>query len=387
MTRRERLMATLRGEPVDRPAVSFYEIGGFEIDVDDPSPFNVYNDPSWRPLLELAEGQTDLIRLKPPAAQSAIADWNPTMPLSWREFFETKRYEKDGARFTHTTLKVGDRTMTMLTRRDPSINTTWTLEHLLKGPEDAEAYLCLPDEALAGTVDISHLEQAEMKLGERGVVMVDTGDPLCWLASLFSMEDYTVVAFSEPALFHRLLEKVSPYCWSITEQVARSFPGRLWRIYGPEYATEPYLPTRCFEEYVERYTGPMVKSIQRYGGFARIHCHGRIRKVLPILKRMGADAIDPIEPPPQGDVSLAEVRRDYGRDFALFGNLEVADIENLPPPDFERVVQRSLDEGTCGEGRGFVLMPSSAPYGRKISATAQANYETMVRLAHSFHRS
>ena len=30
MTRRERLMATLRGETVDRPPVSFYEINGME---------------------------------------------------------------------------------------------------------------------------------------------------------------------------------------------------------------------------------------------------------------------------------------------------------------------------------------------------------------------
>ena len=47
MTRRERLMATLRGKAVDRPAVNFYEIGGFQIDPSDPDEFNVYNDPSW----------------------------------------------------------------------------------------------------------------------------------------------------------------------------------------------------------------------------------------------------------------------------------------------------------------------------------------------------
>ena len=41
MTRRERLMATLRGEPVDRPAVSFYEIGGFQSDPADPDPYNI----------------------------------------------------------------------------------------------------------------------------------------------------------------------------------------------------------------------------------------------------------------------------------------------------------------------------------------------------------
>ncbi len=35
MTRRERLMATLKGEAVDRPAVNFYEIGGFLINPND----------------------------------------------------------------------------------------------------------------------------------------------------------------------------------------------------------------------------------------------------------------------------------------------------------------------------------------------------------------
>ena len=59
MTPRQRLMATLHGRPVDRPAVCFYEIGGFDVDPENPDPFNIYNDPSWRPLLRLAEEQTD----------------------------------------------------------------------------------------------------------------------------------------------------------------------------------------------------------------------------------------------------------------------------------------------------------------------------------------
>jgi len=55
ITRRERLMRTLRGEPVDRPAVSFYEIGGIPMDPTDPDSFNIYNSPDWQPLLQLAE--------------------------------------------------------------------------------------------------------------------------------------------------------------------------------------------------------------------------------------------------------------------------------------------------------------------------------------------
>lgn len=362
-------MATLQGRPVDRPAVSFYEIGGFAIDPADPDPFNIYNDPSWRPLLELAEAQTDLIRLRTPRL---------TGPAE--TVFVTTTTEDTESKWTRTTVRAGGRTLTSLTRRDRAVNTVWVVEHLLKDVDDLEAYLEIPDEALAETVDVTDLWREDRTLGDRGVIMVDTPDPLCLAAALFSMEDYVVIAFTEPVLFHRLLEKFARVLHRRTEIVAREFPGRLWRIYGPEYASEPFLPPRLFEEYVVRYTGPMVDLIQQHGGYARIHCHGRIRHLLPHFVKMGAVATDPIEPPPQGDITLAEVRRDYGRDLVLFGNLEIADIENLRPPQFEQVVAQTLRDGTAGEGRGFVLLPSAAPYGRTITPTTLANYATMVRL-------
>jgi uroporphyrinogen-III decarboxylase len=195
------------------------------------------------------------------------------------------------------------------------------------------------------------------------------------------MADYTVVALTEQRLFHRLLEKLSRHIYARTEKTAAEFSGHLWRIYGPEYAAEPYLPPHLFEEYVVRYTGPMVETIQKHGGFARIHCHGRIRAVLDYVVEMGATAIDPIEPPGQGDVDLAQVRREYGEKLVLFGNIEYADIENTEPARFEKIVAKSLCDGTQGSGKGFVLMPSAAPISRKVTPRALTNYETMVRLA------
>ena len=155
-------------------------------------------------------------------------------------------------------------------------------------------------------------------------------------------------------------------------------PGRLWRIYGPEYASPPYLPPRLFREYVVRYDKPMVESIQRWGGYARIHSHGRLRQILDEIVSTGCDGLDPIEPPPQGDVELSYVRQHYGKQLTLFGNLEASDIENLPTKAFRKKVEQALREGMDGEGRGFVLMPSACPYGRVISPLALANYECMV---------
>jgi hypothetical protein len=380
MTRRERLMSTLRGEPVDRPAVSFYEIGGFTIDPTDPDSYNIYNSPSWQPLLELAEDQTDIIRMMSPVRARSIDPTGSAAGASWHEFFREETEDDGDTRRTRTQLTVAERTMTQTTRRDRQTNTVWTVEHLLKGADDVNAYLAIPEDVFAERIDIGPLEVEERMLGDRGIVMVDTEDPLCAAASLLSMEDYTVLAFTEPALFHRLLEKMARRIHQRTAEVSRRFPGRLWRIYGPEYASEPFLPPAMFQEYVVRYVEPMVRAVHAGGGYARIHCHGRLRNILDMIAGMGADGLDPIEPPPQGDMELCDVRHRHGRQLVLFGNLEIADIESLPTPQFTEKVKRAIDEGTAGTGRGFVLMPSASPYGREVSALTMRNYETIIRL-------
>ena len=155
-------------------------------------------------------------------------------------------------------------------------------------------------------------------------------------------------------------------------------PVRLRRIYGPEYASPPILSPRLFQENVKAYYRPMVEAIQREGGFARIHCHGNIREILDDIAATGCMGLDPIEPPPQGNVSLRYVRERVGEQMVLFGNLEASDIEFLPTGQFAEKVKQALDEGTAGSGRGFVLMPSSCPYGRVLPSQAMRNYETRV---------
>jgi hypothetical protein len=379
-------MATLAGRSVDRPAVSFYEIGGFRINPSDADPYNIYNSPDWEPILKLAEEQTDIIRLMSPVRERSIDPTGSAASTHWHEFFSEETQDDGENRITLTRLTVAGRTLTQVTKRERHLNTVWTVEHLLKSASDVEAYLAVPDEAFTERIDVAPLVAEEHSLGDRGIVMVDTEDPLCAAAALMSMEEYTVLAFTQPALYHRLLEKMARRIHGRTAEVSRLFPGRLWRIYGPEYASEPYLPPRLFDEYVVRYVTPMIREIHAQGGYARIHCHGRVRNILEMIAGMGADALDPIEPPPHGDVTLREVRERYGRQMVLCGNLEVCDLETLPTKRFSELVRQALDEGTSGEGRGFVLLPSAAPYGRKLSSVTLPNYEAMVRITEEWGR-
>jgi hypothetical protein len=377
MNRRDRLMATLRGEPVDRPPVCFYEISGRE-DTSGQDPFNVFSHPSWKPLLDLAREKTDRIIMcglpfgDDPSKREA---WKAMPELLTRT--ETSE-DENGSRLTTYSLRAGQRLLTQCTRRDRDINTVWTIEHLLKDVEDFEAWLAIPERPVNGEALPERVLKLEREIGDTGIVMIDTCDPLCMVAPLFEMGTYTIIAMTETRLFHQALEKMARALYPRIEAVAKALPGRLWRIYGPEYASPPFLPPHLFEEYVVRYVRPMVEMIHRHCGYARIHAHGRLKDVLDSICATGCMGLDPIEPPNQGDVTLAYVRERYGKQLVLFGNLEITDIENLPTWQFEQKVRDALREGTQGSGRGFVLMPSACPYGRVLPELTLRNYEKMV---------
>ena len=211
MTRRQRLTATLEGRPVDRPAVNFYEIGGWNVLVacDDPDEFNVYNDPSWRPLAQLAEEKTDIIRMVGPIWKGRSRRHPAAIAQSDRAVGATRSetWREGRSSFTRMVVAAPGRDLTSVTRRDPETMTTWTIEHLLKSVEDVKAYLQLPEAPFEGDLDVEAMEAGERELGEAGIFMIDTGDPLCEVAGLFSMADYTVLAMTEGALFHRLLAR------------------------------------------------------------------------------------------------------------------------------------------------------------------------------------
>ena len=378
MRRRERLTATLRGEPVDRPPVCFYELDSINQDPDNDDRFNVFNDPSWRALLDLTREKADCIHLSGPPFRY----WPPN-PLE--ELTTSQEWiDESGSRHEKTTIRAGGRVLTSETRCDPDVYTIWTTQHLLKDVDDFKAWLELPEQGPPRDPDVGPFLERDKRMGDRGIVALDTGDPICSVAPLFDLGTFTVMAMTEPALFHRALERAARVIQPRVEAVAQALSGRLWRIYGPEYASSPYLPPRLFDEYVVRYDKPMIDAIQKHGGIARIHSHGRLKDILALIAATGCKGLDPVEPPPQGDVTLAQVRKRLGEEVVLFGNIEVSDIENLPTDQFAEKVRTALREGPNKAGGAFVLMPSACPYGRTITPLTLRNYETMIESAEAF---
>jgi len=146
----------------------------------------------------------------------------------------------------------------------------------------------------------------------------------------------------------------------------------IFRICGPEYATPPYLSPEYFRKYVTVYLREICGAVREAGGFARVHSHGKIARILDQIVAAAAEGLDPIEPPPDGDIEMGEVKKLYGEKLCLFGNIELKELEHSSRERVDSLVRKAMREAK--NGGGFVLMPTAAPINVPLSRKTEDNY-------------
>jgi len=119
---------------------------------------------------------------------------------------------------------------------------------------------------------------------------------------------------------------------------------------------------------------------RRAGIISHQHTCGRSRWVVESAYReTDLDVMEPLEPPPGGDVDLAEVKREFGNRLCLKGNINTYNTMRLGSvAEVEEAVKRAIDQ--AAEGGGFILstgdqLPFDTPF---------ENIEAMVRTAREY---
>lgn len=387
MTPRERLLSVLNHRIPDRVPISTYEMmeriqDSYCKSLSDCSPEKyVYNNilfpylsgwqnnlPSYTSFLKKINQDTDLIYMTSlPMANKYRRD--NTRIKCWREGIST---------YTRITTGTPKGDLEELFRVDDGVITAWQLEYMIKDDDDIDKFLSIPDDELLG-VDVSPLEAQNAYLGDRGILMIDFPDPLGIVFGLFDFGDYMVKAHTDKKRFRKLLDNVYEQQMYFLKDMLKKGAGPLFRIVGPEAATPPFLPKECFHDYVCKYDSEIIRLIHEHGQYARIHCHGRIREVLSHIIEMGADALDPVEAPPSGDIELWEVKKLYGDKICLMGNIQLRDLEQLPPDEMRKLVIKCIEDGK--EGGNFVIMPTATPISIPLSPVAERNFNILIDTA------
>jgi hypothetical protein len=89
---------------------------------------------------------------------------------------------------------------------------------------------------------------------------------------------------------------------------------------------------------------------------------------------MGIDSIEPLEPPPYGDVDLAEAKRLVGDRMLLSGNVVSQAFDSMGAGEVRADVKRSIDAGA--PGGGFTLRTT----GGGASTGSVKTHEQLLRV-------
>lgn len=365
MTSKERLLKVLNGELPDRVPISTYELCGFN------SKAFENNQPSYKSLMDYIRENTDSITMYDPGQK-------PTLKSALQlKNYRYKRWDENGFHIEQITLKTPKKDLVQVCKHNDTVMTTWKVEHFCKDSEDIDAYMSMP--FVPAKYDFSDYKRIKKELGDKGIVMSTIPDPICEAMELIEFGEGTVWAYCEPEHFKKTLDELHSRQMINLKNMLETQVVDMYRVCGPEYATPPYMPPEFFKKYVYPYLCEITDLIHSYGAKVRIHSHGKIGQVLDMIIDSGADATDPCEAPPDGDITLAEAKKRAGGKLTIFGNIELKLLENGTPDEVRKEVIKCMERAKDG-GR-YVIMPTASPINIPLSPKTEENYKVFIDTA------
>lgn len=364
MTRKERVLAAIRREAIDCVPFATYNLHGC-------MGAGHAQDDSYRALLALVRDKAAVYAKGGVSAKTGAS--GGTGPR------RSRLTEQEGDNVIQTDILHTPKGDLRTVRVTPKDQPAYVTEHYIKTDRDIERYMSLPWEPVE--YDAEWFNAFEAEVGDWGIVTAGYSDPMHTVCQLFDFEDFTVRCLTDLPAILRLVDHFYEQIAEDTRRRARAVRGRrvVFLTGGPEVATPPMMAPRAFEALVMPYQKKLIEIIHAEGHLAMIHCHGRVRDVLDYMLETGVDAIEPIEPPPQGDIGLAELlERTRGR-MTVMGHIQDQELHYVPPG----VMQAHVEQlARIVDGRtGYVMMPTCTPFQIPATPVWLRNYTEWVETA------
>jgi hypothetical protein len=344
MTPRERLLAALKGETPDRvPLV----LPGFTFVSRDA--IDAHPDPRRR---EVAHRIHDWVAYEI-QIPSYINRYMVTPPQRMRQEVVPLA---NGFQEIQGTIDTPKGELTFVTQFDPVSGTTWTIEYPVKTLDDLEALASVPWELPEGLAPPAEVEAEDF--ATRGYRETRISSPFVCVAGAMKFEQFLEFTATEP----ELIDKLTDVCLQRSLDVLKvllSSPGIevVW-IGGSEWVTPPMAGPRTYDRLVQEQERCLIDYVHAQGNIAvHVHCHGNVRYALQRMIERGADYTEPVEPPPDGDITMAEAKQPAAGRITLGGNVECRVLCNGQGDEVEAAVRAAFDGGK----ERFILRPTEGP--------------------------
>jgi hypothetical protein len=360
MTPRERLLTTLKGGTPDRvPLV----LPGF--DFTSPDVLEAHPDPLRREVARRVFDKTTY-RLQVP---SYINRYLITPP---QRIHTTTHDIARGFQESRGIIDTPKGNLSFTTQRDPVSDTTWTLEYPVKNLDDIDRIASIPWE-LPEQLKPPDDDLPE-DFAERGIRDTGISSPFVCVAGMMKFETFLELTLTEAVLMAELTGICQQRTLEIL-QVLFSKPGieYVW-IGGSEWVTPPMASPRTYDALVQEQERDLIAYAHGQGDVVvHVHCHGHVRHALQRTIQRGADYTEPLEPPPDGDITMAEAKALAAGRITLGGNVECRILCN----ETESAVETAVRAAFAGGKHRLVLRPTEGPSPR-MSTHEFRNWMKMV---------
>lgn len=349
LTPKERILRSIRGEEVDRPAWS---------------PFLAY---WWGTNPKTKDFESEFECTEACGADTILRGRGPCS--AWNIEYKGTDYSSkwvNGELIEVYSTPVGE--LVKKSRYSSTANTTFEYERPVKTVEDLKTLAWIFEHAKiqpSGDADKFHRE-----VGERALIMplVGAGHRTCFE----SLVQVWVGAVNLIYMIEDFPDEID-YCLSVMRKVSDR---------TAEFAAETECEAFIFWEnssttttspaLFEKYASPEITAwgnvLHKNNKMLIHHACGHLKALLPYMAKNPIDAIESISPPPTGNVDISEAFEILPENIALIGGIEPVFFKDCTYDQLERRVYELIE---TGKGRRYVLANSD-------SCPPEVEYEKLV---------
>jgi len=333
MTSRERLMAAYRLEEPDRVPIGFFTTEEWVKSGD-------------RSVVDLVMNESDVTFLVDIAGMDGCRIYLGDTPL------RSERFSQGGHEYVRYGVETPKGPLRSIVRIFPEhFGGEWKIEPFVKDEKDFERFLSIPYRPLEP--DPKPYLEWKRRLGERGVVHLVIPVPIYLPAFLMRVDTFLVNCIRKPDTIFQIEDVALRYLLDYIDYLAK-VEVDVYLLTGAELLSATMAHPRNYEKYVLPYDQKVVEAIHEVDGIAHTHMHGKVGVLLDKIVATGVDALNPLEPPPRGDVDLGEAKRRVGNKICLCGNVDEIDLARRNPQQVVDTCKKSIRDGA--PGGGYVMM-------------------------------
>jgi hypothetical protein len=280
--------------------------------------------------------------------------------------------QPNGHRITRGVIDTPKGELTFVHDWDPASQTTWTVKYPCESHADIAKMASIPWERPEGLAPPTGMNLPE-EFSERGILRTGISTPMVCVAGMMPYQMFLELCATHLDLIRKLTEVCRHRILDVLS-VLFSEPGieYVW-MGGSEWVTPPMGSPALYDALVQEQERSIIERCHRHGAVVHVHCHGHVRHALRRSIERGADYTEPVEPPPDGDITMTEAKALADGRITLGGNVEVRVLCYEDEGAVEPAVRAAFDGGT----ERFILAPTEGP-SPTISDREHRNWMKMI---------